>query len=147
MKYFLDNATEGVIYFSLGSNVKSIYLPENKRNILINTFAQLPYKVLWKFEDDQLKGKPENVKINKWLPQQDVLRHPNIKLFITQAGLQSLEEALLNGIPLLALPFMADQHLNAARIQKLGIGLRLDFNTLSEDTFLSSILEIINNPE
>lgn len=59
----------------------------------METFAELPYKILWKFEDDQLEGKPNNIKTNKWLPQQDLLGHPNIKLFITQGGLQSLEEA------------------------------------------------------
>lgn len=147
MKTFLDNATQGVIYFSLGSNVKSIYLPEDKKNVLIRTFSKLPYKVLWKFEDNQLEGKPENVKINKWLPQQDVLRHPNIKLFITQAGLQSMEEAVTNGIPLLALPFMGDQHFNAKSIEKLGVGLALDFQSLCEENFHSSILEITQNPK
>lgn len=145
LKTFLDNATKGVIYFSLGSNVKSVYLPKNKREILIRTFAKLPYKVLWKFEDDQLEGKPENVKINKWLPQQDILRHPNIKLFITQAGLQSTEEALLNGVPLLAIPFMADQHFNARSIEKLEVGLQVSFQSISEEKFCSSILEIIEN--
>lgn len=124
-----------------------MYLPEDKKKILMRTFAKLPYKVLWKFEDDQLEGKPENVEINKWLPQQDVLRHPNIKLFITQAGLQSMEESLTNGIPLLAIPFMGDQHFNAKSIENLGVGLELDFQTLSEENFLSSILEISQNPK
>lgn len=105
----------------------------------------MPYKILWKFEDDQLENKPRNVQINKWLPQQDLLRHPNIKLFITQAGLQSTEEALLNGVPLLALPFMADQHFNAKSIVKLEVGRQLDFQTLSDENFSESILEILRN--
>lgn len=112
---------------------------------LIDTFAELPYKVLWKFEEDELKNKPKNVKISKWLPQQDLLGHPNIKLFITQAGLQSFEEAVLNGVPLLALPFIADQYGNARRIVNLGLGLNLDFKTLTKDTLLKSVLEIIGN--
>lgn len=111
------------------------------------TFAKLPYKVLWKFEDDQMDRKPENIKISKWLPQQDILRHSNIKLFITQAGLQSIEEALSNGVPLLALPFMADQHFNAKTISKLGFGLYFDFQTLSEEQFLTSILDLVQNPK
>lgn len=122
-------------------------MPADKRNILTTTFAKLPYQILWKFEDDQLEGRPENVKISKWLPQQDLLRHPNIKLFITQAGLQSTEEALLNGVPLLAIPFMADQHVNAKSITKLGVGLQLDFQALSEDNFYSSILKVIEDPK
>lgn len=102
--------------------------------------------MLWKFEDDHMKGKPENVRIEKWLPQQDLLGHPNIKLFITQAGLQSLEEAVHNGVPLLALPFMVDQWANANSIHNLGIGLKLDFSSLTEDIFTSAITRIIENP-
>lgn len=127
--------------------MKSIYLSEDKRNILIQAFAKLPYKVLWKFEDDQMEGKPENVKINKWLPQQDILRHPNIKLFITQAGYQSTEEGLLNGVPMLALPFIGDQTFNAKVIKHLGVGLHLHFPTLTEENFISAILKITNNPK
>lgn len=141
----MDNSTEGVIYFSLGSNVKSAYLPASVQQTLIDTFAELPYHVLWKFEEDDLKNKPKNVKICKWLPQQDLLGHPNIKLFITQAGLQSFEEAVLNGVPLLALPFIADQHGNARRIENLGLGLNLDFKTITKDALLKSILEITGN--
>lgn len=72
LQTFLDNATEGAIYFSLGSTVKSKDLPESKRKIFLDVFKSLPVKVLWKFEAD-LPGKPDNVLINSWLPQQDIL--------------------------------------------------------------------------
>lgn len=39
----------------------------------METFAELPYDVLWKFENKSLANLPKNVIINKWLPQQDVL--------------------------------------------------------------------------
>lgn len=147
LKSFLDEAEKGVIYFSLGSNIKSKYINEEKRNIIMETFSELPYKVLWKFENDELPNKPSNVKISKWLPQQDILGHPNIKLFITQAGLQSTEEAIYNQVPVLALPFIADQHRNAKRINEIGFGLHLDFSKLTKEGFKNSILEIINNPK
>lgn len=74
LQNYLDNAKEGVIYFSLGSNVKSKSLPEEQFKKFMNTFSQLPYKILWKFENEHLPEKPQNVEIRKWLPQQDVLR-------------------------------------------------------------------------
>lgn len=40
---------------------------------IIKAFEKVPYNVLWKFEKDELLGKPKNVMIKKWLPQQDVL--------------------------------------------------------------------------
>lgn len=73
LQQFLDKAKEGVVYFSLGSNLKSKELPEEKRNAILKSFSKLKEKVLWKFEDDILPGQPPNVKIEKWLPQQDIL--------------------------------------------------------------------------
>lgn len=58
---------------SLGSNMKSSML---SKNILIEikaAFSKLPYKILWKFEDDVLLEKPTNVYTMKWIPQQAVL--------------------------------------------------------------------------
>lgn len=147
LKSFLDEAKEGVIYFSLGSNIKSINIDEDKRKSIMEVFSELPYKVLWKFENESMPDKPANVKISQWLPQQDLLGHPNIKLFITQAGLQSTEEAITNHVPLLALPFMADQHFNAKKITKLGIGLHLKFSSLTKEEFKEAILEITGNPK
>lgn len=73
MKSLLDQATEGVVYFSLGSNVKSIYLSHNAIKILQDTFASLPYKVVWKWENDTMEGKPDNVFITKWVSQVSLL--------------------------------------------------------------------------
>lgn len=145
MKAFLDSSKEGVIYFSFGSNVQGSSVRSDVRKIFIETFAELPYKILWKFEEDYMENKPYNVKIDKWLPQQDLLGHPNIKLFITQAGFQSLEEAIVNRVPLLAIPFIADQHYNSQRVAKLGIGKTLDFSTLTKNDFKQAIIEIIEN--
>lgn len=73
IKTILDNAKEGAIYFSLGSLLKSAKLPQEKREAMLEAFKKLPYKILWKFEDENLPGKPENVFIKKWYPQRDVL--------------------------------------------------------------------------
>jgi len=68
----LNKAPEGVIYFSMGSNLKSKELPEEKKQAIIRVFGRLKMKVLWKFEED-LPNKPYNVIIRNWFPQQDVL--------------------------------------------------------------------------
>lgn len=68
----MDSATNGFIYLSLGSNTKSKLLPKEILEIFANTFANLSYKVLWKFENDSFHV-PPNVFISKWTPQQGVL--------------------------------------------------------------------------
>jgi hypothetical protein len=53
--------------------VRSDHLPEEKTRVFIEAFSALPQKILWKWESDILPGQPANVKIGKWLPQQDIL--------------------------------------------------------------------------
>lgn len=73
IKEYLDDAKEGVIFFSLGSFFKSVTLPEKNKHDILNVFGKLKEKVLWKFEDDTLGALPQNVIVRKWFPQQDIL--------------------------------------------------------------------------
>ena len=43
--------------------------------------------ILWKWDEDNIADLPKNVMIKKWVPQQDLLAHPNLKLFVTHGGL------------------------------------------------------------
>ncbi|XP_031341942.1 UDP-glucuronosyltransferase 2B1-like isoform X2 [Photinus pyralis] len=146
LQELLDNAESGFIYFSLGSNVKSKDIPIDLRETILETFAELPYMVLWKFEAENLPNRPKNVFISKWLPQQDVLRHRNIKLFVTQGGLQSMEEAVYSGVPMVVMPFFADQGYNAKAIVYKGMGLSVDYANLKKEEFRDKVLEVIREP-
>ncbi|XP_031331317.1 UDP-glucuronosyltransferase 2B33-like [Photinus pyralis] len=143
----LDAASNGFVYFSMGSNVKSEYLPKGLIDLILETFAELPLTVVWKFESDTLESLPENVIVSKWLPQQDILRHPNIKLFITQGGLQSMDEAIYAHVPMIGIPFYGDQPYNVRRMASKGIGLELDHRTLDKEKLKAAILEVANNPK
>lgn len=48
-------------------------LDQDMLDAFISAFKVLPYDILWKFDDDNLKGMPKNVKIQKWFPQRDLL--------------------------------------------------------------------------
>ncbi|KAG7164576.1 UDP-glucuronosyltransferase 3-like 1, partial [Homarus americanus] len=98
----------GVIYVSLGSVMDSKSLPLEYQQILLQVFRRLPQRVIWKFEGE-LKDVPDNVMISKWLPQQDVLAHDKVKVFITHCGLLSLQETTYHAKRLLALPTFSDQ--------------------------------------
>lgn len=73
LKQFLDDSKHGAIYFSLGSNLKSTNLPVDKKVAILNAFRQLPYNILWKWENDSLHENLGNVLAKTWFPQQDVL--------------------------------------------------------------------------
>ncbi|XP_017040112.2 UDP-glycosyltransferase UGT5-like isoform X3 [Drosophila ficusphila] len=141
---FIQGAGEhGVIYFSLGTNVKTESLSEDRKKILIETFESLPQRVLWKFEDDELPGKPSNVLISNWFPQQDILSHPKVRLFITHGGMQSTIESIYFGKPMLGLPFFYDQFGNMEHIKRKGLGLVLNFKDMTKDQFRDSIHRLL----
>ncbi|KAF2892702.1 hypothetical protein ILUMI_13474 [Ignelater luminosus] len=142
-----DAAKEGVVYFSLGSNVRSASLSADVREKIIGALSEIPYKVLWKWEDESLPDQPKNVIIRKWLPQQDVLGHPKVKVFVTQGGLQSIEESVTHGVPLVGIPFIADQPLNIKKMVDLGIAESVDIETLTKENLKAAILEVAGNPK
>lgn len=73
IQQFIDGAPDGVIYFSFGSTVKMDTLPDRMQNALREAFAELPQRILWKFDGDTMENQPENVMIKKWFPQRDIL--------------------------------------------------------------------------
>ncbi|KAB0790863.1 hypothetical protein PPYR_14950 [Photinus pyralis] len=140
----LDAATGGFIYFSLGTNVRSEFLGEKTIDMMLGVFAELPFTVLWKFGGN-ISRKPRNVVVAKWLPQEDVLRHPNIKLFITQGGQQSMDEAIQSHVPMLGIPFFGDQPFNVRKMVNRGFGLGLNYKNLERESFRQAIVEVIGN--
>ena len=68
LQMYIDNSKNGVIYMSLGSNVKSSKLSQRFVNIFLHVFKTLDYDVIWKWESDEMENQPDNVLISKWLP-------------------------------------------------------------------------------
>lgn len=53
--------------------IKADTLPAVKRQHLVNAFSSLKQKVLWKWENDTIPNKSENILIRKWMPQLEIL--------------------------------------------------------------------------
>ena len=85
---FLANSKNGVVFVSFGSVIKASLMTEENKQILLNVFKRFPqYDFIWKWDQDSMPGKPDNVLLSKWLPQRDILAHPKLKVFITHAGM------------------------------------------------------------
>jgi glucuronosyltransferase len=54
-----------------------------------------------------------NILVRAWLPQQDLLGHPVVKVFLTHGGIHSVYEALWHGQPMVVMPLATDQFDNA----------------------------------
>ena len=100
---FLNDAKDGVIFVSFGSVFRASYMSDDRRRLFLNVFKGLKQKILWKWETEEMEDKPDNVMLSKWLPQQEVLAHPNVKMFITHGGQSSFQETLCHGKPVVSL--------------------------------------------
>jgi len=127
LKAFLKQpGKEGFIYISFGSFVKFKDLPEEITQTFLSLIRGMKnINFLWKYEEQFQGQKPENLYISPWFPQQELLAHPKIRLFITQGGQPSLQEAIYNGVPVLSIPFLTDQWMNTDATIVGGWGLRL----------------------
>ncbi|WP_336215885.1 macrolide family glycosyltransferase [Nonomuraea sp. LPB2021202275-12-8] len=66
---------------------------------------------------------PDNVLARRFVPQPEVLARA--ALFVTHGGMNSVNEAMYAGVPVLVVPQGADQPLVARRVVELGAGLSI----------------------
>ncbi|XP_014370484.2 UDP-glucosyltransferase 2-like [Papilio machaon] len=142
---WLDSSKNGVIYVSFGSNVSNKTFSQNTKHVLSNVLSNLPYDILLKWDEDKLINESKNIKIAKWFPQVDLLYHPKIKLFITQGGLQSTDEAIAAGVPMIGIPIFVDQAYNTEQYEHFNIGVKLNYNELSEEKLKRAIDTVIGD--
>lgn len=72
LQKMLDEAEEGVVFVGFGTNVDPKEIPKEKMDAFLDTFAKIPYKVIFK-HDGILPHKPKNVETIAWLPQKGIL--------------------------------------------------------------------------
>ena len=63
--------------------------------------------------------------VSKWLPQNDLLAHPNLRVFVTHGGLLSLQEAIYHKTPLVGVPLVNDQKPNLVRTPIIDTHLKI----------------------
>jgi len=136
-----------VIFISFGSNLGSKQVGEKNIENFYKVFKGLKQTVLWKWDDSPKPGNAPNIHFRTWLPQDDLLSQKNVKLFITHAGKGSVAEAQFHGVPMVAVPMFADQPANAKKLVGDGFGVELDKEALTEDSFRSAVLEVLENPK
>lgn len=84
-------------------------MKDEKKNAIISALKSVKQRIIWKWDDDSLQLNPDKFLISKWFPQDDILAHPNVKLFITHGGLLSCTESIIRGKPVVGIPIFGDQ--------------------------------------
>jgi len=72
---------------------------------------------------ESLPTPPANYIVRNWVPQNALLRIST--LFFTHCGMNSTNEAIFAGLPMVCMPCFGDQNFNADRVRSLGMGVTL----------------------
>lgn len=141
----MDSSEHGIIYVSWGSLIRAETLPVDKRIELLEAFGSLKQTVLWKWENDTLPNKPDNVHIQKWMPQREILCHPKVNVFFTHGGLLGSSEAAYCGVPVVVTPIYGDQFLNSAALVDRGMGVVVQYEDISAESIKNAIQFVLSS--
>lgn len=89
-------------------------------------------------------GTKERGLLVDWAPQEEVLAHPSVGGFLTHCGWNSILECIVEGVPMLCWPLMADQTVNNRCVsEQWGIGIDIDgtYDRLVIENMVKNVLE------
>ncbi|MGA4954444.1 macrolide family glycosyltransferase [Streptomyces lavendulocolor] len=134
-----------VLYVSLGSQFTR--RPEFYR-ACVEAFGGSPWHVVMTVGDAvspaELGTLPGNFEVHASVPQLDVLAAASV--FVTHGGMGSVMEALHHGVPLVAVPQMAEQRVNAEQIERLRLGVHLPRETVSSASLREAVARAAADP-
>ncbi|XP_063256072.1 UDP-glucuronosyltransferase 1A1-like isoform X5 [Prinia subflava] len=133
----------GIVVFSLGSMVSEI--PMKKAMEIAEALGTVPQTVFWRYTGKELPNLPKNVKLVKWLPQNDLLAHPKTRAFITHGGSHGVYEGICNAVPMVLMPLFGDQMDNAKRVESRGAGLTLNILEMTSNDISTALKAVIND--
>ncbi|XP_009884115.1 PREDICTED: UDP-glucuronosyltransferase 1-1-like isoform X3 [Charadrius vociferus] len=133
----------GIVVFSLGSMVSEI--PMKKAIEIADALGTVPQTVLWRYTGEPPPNLPKNVKLLKWLPQNDLLAHPKTRAFITHGGSHGVYEGICNAVPMVLMPLFGDQMDNAKRVESRGAGLTLNILEMTSKDISNALKAVIND--
>ncbi|XP_069782679.1 2-hydroxyacylsphingosine 1-beta-galactosyltransferase isoform X2 [Narcine bancroftii] len=140
-----DGAKEnGFVLVSFGAGVK--YLSDDVAHTLAGALARLPQKVMWRYSGKKPSNLNNNTRLVEWIPQNDLLGHPNIRGFLSHGGLNGIFEAMYHGVPVVGIPLFGDHYDTMTRVHAKGMGISLNWKTMTEDDLYNAMVTIITDP-
>jgi UDP:flavonoid glycosyltransferase YjiC (YdhE family) len=134
------------VYFSLGtafgSTMRDVYtrVVEGLRALPITLIVTMGGRL----DPASFGEQPAHVHIERYLPQTLLL--PHCDLFVSHGGSGGVMEALAHGVPLALIPLNADQPLNAARCQALGLGRIIGDQDISAEQARAAVVAMLATP-
>ena len=86
---------------------------------------------------------PENFLIRQSVPQQKLLKYAD--LFITHAGMNSVNEAICFGVPMLLLPHTFEEKMIANKVMTMGIGMIMNIKNITSTKIYENTKKLISD--
>ncbi|XP_064193576.1 2-hydroxyacylsphingosine 1-beta-galactosyltransferase [Anguilla rostrata] len=133
----------GFVLVSFGAGVK--YLSDDIARKLAGALGRLPQKVIWRFSGIVPSNLGNNTKLVEWMPQNDLLGHPNIRAFLSHGGLNSIYEAMYHGVPVVGVPLFGDHYDTMTRVEAKGMGIMLEWKRMSEEDLYQAMVKVMKD--
>lgn len=145
MEVFVRSAGDaGVVVVSFGSIVTN--LTTERADVIAAALGRLPQKVIWRYAGPKPNTLAVNTKLYRWIPQNDLLGHPQTRVFVTHGGTNGVYEAVFHAVPVVGIPLFGDQPDNVARLERHGAAAVLHFNTMTSEELEAALHAVINQP-
>ncbi|MEM8777848.1 MAG: glycosyltransferase [Cyanobacteria bacterium P01_G01_bin.49] len=136
-----------IVYVNLGT--VAMATPDQIQR-MYDAFAHASFRVWWILRPQMQQVLPTplaaNIRSDAWGPPLlAVLRHPHVRVFVSHCGINSTQESLAAGVPIVGIPMLADQFDMAMRIKDAGVGLVLNKLTFSSSDLRAAIKQVLAN--
>jgi UDP:flavonoid glycosyltransferase YjiC (YdhE family) len=91
-----------------------------------------------------LGRQPPNVHVERYLSQS--LLFPKCSVVASHGGYGTVLAAIEHGVPMIVVPFGADQPINARSVERLGLGHVIDEQHLTADRVRSAVRSLLDDP-
>jgi UDP:flavonoid glycosyltransferase YjiC (YdhE family) len=139
-----DGSGDPLVYVTFGTVAPQGDAFPGRYRAAIDALAPLPVRVLVTVGRDrdpaELGPLPENVHVERWIPQADVL--PHARAVLCHGGFGTVRGTLTAGVPAVILPLFADQPYNARRVAQIGAGIALE----GEDGIADAVRTVLVEP-
>ena len=132
-------APAAVIYVSMGTKYEFTESTCLNFVAVLQALMRSGFHILWSLRAAQqeafrhlLPSASDQLMIQEFTPQPEVLAHPAVKVFLSHCGWGGVTDTLAAGVPVLAYPSFADQLDNAQRLVEVGAAVLVlpDFSNL-----------------
>jgi UDP:flavonoid glycosyltransferase YjiC (YdhE family) len=132
-----------LVYVSLGTTYNQA--PTFYR-ACFEAFADQPYQVVLSTggRAQDLPPAPANILVYEFVPQLRLLARASA--FVTHGGMNSANEGLHFGVPMVVVPQRGDQYLVAGRVTELGAGLTLAPRDATPDRLRAAVGRVLEEP-